>query len=87
MTNLRYNLYAAGDVGEMRHAQIVVEELGITYRAATPQSIADEWWFWDCANVPDPLPPYLSPLSVSPHRAIGNGLSQEDADWLVGGTP
>lgn len=77
--HLRYNLYDA----PMRHAQVVMAELGITYQHATPQSICDQWWFWNCQNVPDPLPKFLSDLNIAPHDAIGHGLSKEKADAIL----
>lgn len=59
-----------------------MRKLGITYEHATPQSIADCWWFWGCKNVPDPLPAALKTLKVTPREAIGYGLSKEDAKRL-----
>jgi hypothetical protein len=64
------------------HAQEYVRSLGITYDHATPQSIADCWWFWNCKNVPDPLPAALDLLKVTPRQAIGYGLTKEDAKRL-----
>jgi hypothetical protein len=72
----------ACEVGEPGHPQAVMKRLGITYLDATPQSIADQWWFWCCSNVPDELPEYLSELKVKPRNAVGNGLSAEDADKI-----
>jgi hypothetical protein len=69
--------------GKPRHAQKVMGDLGITYQLATPQSVADQWWFWNCQNVPDELPPYLTDLSFTPHEMVGYGLSQEEADEIV----
>jgi hypothetical protein len=74
------------DCHENRHPQHVMTALGITYQHATPQSIADQWWFWNCENVPANLPAYLSPLKVKPHDAIGNGLSKELADAIAQGS-
>lgn len=64
------------------HAQEVMRELGITYQRATPQSIADQWWFWNCENVPDDLPPFLSEMKNDPMQCIGFGLSQESAEAI-----
>lgn len=74
-THLRFNLYGSPD----EHPQVVMKQLGITYQHATPQSIADQWWFWNCENIPDPLPVYITILDVNPFDAIGHGLSVEDA--------
>lgn len=64
------------------HPQDIMRKLGIKYEKATPQSIADEWWFWNCTNIPPVLPEFLEPLNVKPHEAIGYGLSKEDADRI-----
>lgn len=82
MTHLRYDLWSAQEGGVRGHAQHVMRELGITYQYATPQSIADQWWFWNCANIPNPLPPYLTVLNIDPLDAIGNGLSKDLAESI-----
>jgi len=68
--------------GENRHAQIVMKELGITYQHATPQSMGDQWWFWNCQGNTDDLPEYLSELELDPMGQIGRGLSKEDAERI-----
>jgi hypothetical protein len=64
------------------HPQKVMKELGITYQHATPQSIADQWWFWNCENIPEQLPPYLEVMDLNPMEQIGWGLSKEDAEKI-----
>ena len=64
------------------HAQTYMKRLGITYDHATPQTMGECWWFWNCRNVPDPLPPELSVLKRTPEQAIGYGLSEEDAQRI-----
>jgi len=81
--NLDYSLLGASDCKEYRHPQEVMRALGIAYQHATPQSIADAWWFWNCENVPPELPPYLRELKVKPLDAIGYGLSKEMAEAIV----
>lgn len=82
MKHLRFDLVTAYTCGEPGHAQTVMKKLGITYAHATPQSIADQWWFWCCENVPEKLPSYLEVMDVKPHEAVGYGLSREDADKI-----
>jgi hypothetical protein len=60
------------------HPHEVLRDLGITYQHATPQSVFESWWLWNCENCPNPLPPFLAPLTISPMKAVGNGLS---TDW------
>jgi len=75
---------------ENRHPQIVMASLGITYQHATPQSIGDQWWFWNCENLPDKLPGYLGELRqftgdkkmIDPMECIGFGLSKEVAEQI-----
>ena len=62
-----------------------MQSLGITYQHATPQSIADQWWFWNCQNVPETLPKFLSPLTIDPHKCIGSGLSEAEANKIAAG--
>ena len=77
--HLRLNLYC----GYEEHPQATMRRLGITYQHATPQSIGDQWWFWNCENVPNPLPEHFSILECdNPDEMIGNGLSQADANKI-----
>lgn len=82
MTHLRLSLQSLNEAGITEHAQTVMKNLGITYQVSTPQSIYDSWWFWNCENVPDPLPPYLAVLNADPMKCIGWGLSQEEAERI-----
>ena len=84
--HLRWNSYSAWDSGQNLHPQIAMAELGITYQEATPQTVCDEWWFWNCENIPTKLPEYLSELDVNPHDAIGHGLDKKLADEIAAAT-
>jgi hypothetical protein len=64
------------------HPQDAMKELGITYQHATPQSMGDQWWFWNCGNIPENLPPFLSNLALDPMQYIGFGLSKIDAEKI-----
>lgn len=64
------------------HPQEAMRELGITYQVATPQSLGDMWWFWNCNNLPDKLPPFLTELRLDPMKCIGYGLSKLDAEKI-----
>ncbi len=70
------------DCKERRHAQEVMKELGITYQTSTPQSMGDCFWFWNCENVPDNLPKYITELKENPMECIGFGLSREEAEMI-----
>lgn len=59
MVDVLFNYLVAEDEGERRHALVVVEDLGITYRQATAHPIGDCWILKDCANLPDPLPKFM----------------------------
>jgi hypothetical protein len=83
MKHLRYDLRGADESGESRHAQVVMKDLGIKYFRSTPQSLGDQWWFWCCENIPDPLPPYLTDLNLDPMKCIGYGLSPEEAKSIA----
>jgi hypothetical protein len=64
------------------HPQEIMKRLGITYQHATPQSISDQWWFWNCENMPEELPPYLELTDWNPMEMIGWGLSKENAEAI-----
>lgn len=82
--HLRYDMTTASiDCREDRHPQLVMRELGITYQRSTPQSMAEQIWFWNCKNVPTGLPKYLTVLNLDPHECIGFGLTKEDADKIA----
>ena len=57
--NIIVDLMATAKMGEQRHAQVIMRELGITYRECRPRPIVDDWIFYDCENVPEKLPSYL----------------------------
>jgi hypothetical protein len=80
--HLRYSLMYGvleGQKAPEAHPQKVMRELGIIYEHATPQTISDEWWFWNCENIPNPLPPFLELATFEPMEMIGFGLSEEMA--------
>lgn len=82
--HLRYCLLTAGlNCGENRHPQVVMKELGITYSHSTPQSMGDQWWFWNCIGLPVEVPKYLSQLNLDPMQQIGYGLSAQDAKEIA----
>lgn len=60
---LKYYLPVADTIGEKRHPQIVMRALGIEYTYAMPQSIADQWWFYGCTNIPEQLPKFLTVMT------------------------
>ena len=81
--HLRFDvLWAAYNNVKQDHPQKVMKELGITYQHATPQIIADQWWFWNCENIPEQLPPYLEFMDLNPMEQIGWGLSKEVAEKI-----
>lgn len=81
--HLRFDcLWAPYNDVKQGHPQQVMMDMGITYQYATPQSIADQWWFWNCENVPNDLPPFLEKMDNDPMECIGYGLSCEDAEKI-----
>lgn len=80
--HLRFKLREAYDVGETRHAQEVMRSLGITYKLAVPQTMGDQWWFFNCDGIPKELPSYITPLDGKLKEYLGFGLSQEDIENL-----
>jgi len=82
--NLRFDCYGACLAGEYRHAQTVMKELGITYQRATPQSMGDQWWFWNCEYTCD-LPHFIEVADLDPMKCIGFGLNEEMARTIAEG--
>jgi len=80
--HLRYCMRTAEDEGITGHPQLVIKDLGITYQHATPQSIGDQWWYWNCENIPEELPKYFTVLDLDPMECIGWGLSKELAEMI-----
>jgi hypothetical protein len=62
--HLRFNIQHG-----VKNAFDQMDALGIDYERATPQTCADQIWFWNCTNVPEVLPAYLSVLNA------------DSADW------
>lgn len=53
-----------GEINQLAnmHPVKAMKLMGITYKKAIPQSICDQWWFYDCENLPKPLPSFLTEL-------------------------
>ena len=62
-----------------RHPMDYMKDFGIKWQGQTPQSMADEFWFWNCENIPDKLPPWVFELKLDPMDSVGHGLSLEGA--------
>lgn len=81
--HIKFCMRSAYDLGQKEHPQKVLRNLGITYTHATPQSISDQWWFWNCQNLPEPLPKYLKDLNVEdPTTMVGWGISEKEAQEI-----
>lgn len=81
--HLRYCMMESRfNCNEIRHPQKVMLDLGITYQHATPQSIGDQWWFWNCENIPDTVPPFITEMINDPMKCVGFGLDQESAEKI-----
>ena len=81
--HLIYDLWTADNMGVNGHPLDIMAGLGITYQHATPQSISDSWWFWNCENIPDLLPDYLELLDIDdPTKYVGWGLDLETAERI-----
>lgn len=75
--NLRLDIYSL-----RLHAQDFMRLNQIKYQFAVPQSMGDQWWFFNCENYPDPLPEELSLITQDPEKLIGYGLSKEMANAI-----
>lgn len=60
LTNkLVFDYRTASDCNEFRHAQKVIEELGITYDYLEGMPVLDSMVFYNCKNIPNELPKYI----------------------------
>ncbi len=81
--HLEFSYKVAWSVGEQRHAEQVMRDLGITWGRSTPQTMDEAWWFWNCENVPADLPPYVRKSETDPYEAVGCGFTYEMADEVL----
>lgn len=82
MKHLRLNVWSMPSNGMGAQQQML--KLGITWQYAVPQSIIDFdcWDFWNCENIPTPLPKFLKEFYADPHGRIGFGLTLEMANAI-----
>lgn len=80
LKHLRFDFYAAYKAGMNERAERIMLELGITYQYVTAHAIADQVWFWNCENIPDELPKYLTVLEADPWKYVGAGLTRLQAE-------
>ena len=61
-----------------------MKENKVKYGLAVPQSIADCWQFYMCEYDEKSLPDFVDVINdIDPHKSVGYGLSQEDADKIT----
>jgi hypothetical protein len=67
-----------------KHPEEIMTNLGITYSRATPQSMMDCWFFWNCEDVPKTLPKFIEilPYDFNVYLLVGHGLSQKMAEGI-----
>lgn len=75
MKHLRYDCMDANLSGEKRHPQEVMREIGITYERAIPQSMAGQWWFFNCQY--KKLPKYITGMNCDNWMANQYSLPAE----------
>lgn len=61
------------------HPYEVIKQLNIMFQLATPQTLGNQWWFWNCYNLPETLPVYMAELDITSREAIGQGINKEVA--------
>ena len=79
VSHLKFDMIGAYLAGVQEHPQKVLKSLGIEYTHSTPQSVGDQWWFWNCQVSMSTLPEYITELDVDPLECVGFGLSEERA--------
>ena len=63
MADLQFKML--DDATPNEHPQVVMRSLNISYGQAIPQSVGDQWWFFDC-TLPEglELPSYLEVMHL-----------------------
>ena len=84
MIKLKHLRLSVGPGTPDAHAMKQMSRLSITYSHSTPQSMGDQWWFWNCENVPEVLPAFLTDLKLDPAKVVGYGLSEDEAQKIEG---
>lgn len=74
MKHLRLWCQGAHEAGNTKHPQTIINELGIKYEVPVPQSIADQWWFLNCDNIPDELPDYMEYIYLDDEDLVHWGV-------------
>lgn len=85
MINLIFSTYGQFLAGSRDHPQKVMIDLGIKYKKSVPQSISDNWWFFDC-DIPEvvELPEYIEVRDFGDlSHFVGWGLSEDDVKSLT----
>ena len=77
--HLRYDAMGASMLHDCyTRPPVKMKELGISYTHSTPQSMCDQWWFWNCEWEGE-LPPFIERMNMDPMECMGWGLSEEQA--------
>lgn len=64
--HLMFSEHAAEKAGIKGCPRQVLKDLGITFSHSTRQTLYDQYWFWNCRNIPEKLPDYLRRFNPSP---------------------
>jgi hypothetical protein len=84
--HLKLDLYALHIFGKdqaKNHPENIMLSLGIQYSHSTPQSMGEMWQFWNCKNIPDKLPEYITIADWNPLEWVGYGLSEAKAKEIL----
>jgi len=73
-------MYEASKEKAKGHPQKVMKGMGISYQYSHCQPVFDQWWFWNCENIPSLLPSFVTELEHNPMTFIGWGLSKDTAE-------
>lgn len=86
MDNILYDDVGKYDAVFKQHPQKVLRDLGITYKKAVPQSIGNQWWFFDVHGDLDKLHKDLYEIKFKDDLSelIGYGLCPQDVIQLQG---
>jgi len=65
VSSLSFCYRTAYEAGYPQHARNVMHDLGIKFGRSIPQSVGDQYWFFDCEDLPEVLPDYIHKLDFT----------------------
>lgn len=73
------SMQGAYESGMLGHPQNILKAIGIKAMKHVPQTMGDCWDFWNCKDIPEKLPEYISVRPFLSPIEVRWGLSEKEA--------